>query len=217
MSLPLEVRRLGRVEYGEAHALQQRLIAERVAAIGDERLDVPDRLLLLEHEPVVTVGRSPRSEKKAELEVALAGTGCRVVEIERGGEATWHGPGQLVAYPLLFLPEGRRDLHAYLRQLEEVVLLTLSHFGLEGRRETGKTGVWIGPQKVASLGVAVRRWVTWHGVSLNLDNSLEHFRRFHPCGLDSEVMTRMADHLPQPPEMARLEDLFEAEFRKVFP
>ena len=210
MGTLLEVRRLGRVAYVEAHALQEALVAERVAD-----LDVPDRLLLLQHEPIVTVGRSPRSEKRAELEAILT---CPVVEIERGGEATWHGPGQLVAYPILYLPEGRRDLHAYLRQLEEVVLVVLDSFGVAGRREVQKTGVWIGPEKVASLGVAVRRWVTWHGVSLNLDNSLAPFRSFHPCGLDGSVMTRLCDHLgTDTPTMAQLEAVFEAAFRKIFP
>jgi len=217
----LEVRRLGRMEYTAAHALQQAQIAERLSipdALGDLSFAAPDRLLLVEHEPVVTVGRSPRSEKKAELEVSLRGTGCPVVEIERGGEATWHGPGQLVAYPILYLAEGHRDLHAYLRKLEEVVIQTLAKLGIEGHRESGKTGVWIGAKKVASIGIAVRRWVTWHGASLNLDNDLETFRRFHPCGFDPDVMTRIADHVPsgEVPTMTNLEDLFEAAFREVF-
>lgn len=217
----LEVLRLGRRVYGEVHALQERLIEARLFGLGaggDPKLVECDRLLLVEHEPVVTVGRSPRSEKKTELEVSLRGTGCPVVEIERGGEATWHGPGQLVAYPILFLAEGERDLHAYLRKLEEVVIRTLAAHCLEGRREAGKTGVWIGPKKVASIGIAVRRWVTWHGVALNLDNDLGTFRRFHPCGFDPDVMTRIADHLPSDavPTMAALEEHFEAAFREVF-
>lgn len=188
----LEVLHLGRLPYAEAHALQQRLVAERLAG------EAPDRLLLVEHDPVVTVGRSPRSESIAELEPLLAGLDCPIVQVERGGEATWHGPGQLVAYPLVLLGEGRRDLHAWLRDLEEVVLRTLAAFGVEGRREEGLTGAWIGAHKVASVGVAVRRWCTWHGLALNVDNDLEGFRRFHPCGLDAAVMTRLADHVAGP-------------------
>ncbi len=190
---PLEVRDLGRLDYLEAHRLQQELVAERLAGTA------PDRLLLVEHDPVVTVGRSPRSESRAELEPLFAGTGCPVVEVERGGEATWHGPGQLVAYPIVFLPEGRRDLHAWLRLLEQAVIDTLAHYGVEGRREPGLTGVWIGALKVASVGVAVRRWCTWHGLALNVTSDLAAFRPFHPCGLDAGIMTRLADHLKGPP------------------
>ncbi|MDF1799114.1 MAG: lipoyl(octanoyl) transferase LipB [Planctomycetota bacterium] len=208
---PLEVRDLGRLGYAEAHRLQQELVEERLSG------GAPDRLLLVEHDPVVTVGRSPRSESRAELEALLAGLDCPVVEVERGGEATWHGPGQLVAYPLQLLGEGRRDLHAYLRDLEQVVIRTLAAFGVEGRREPGLTGVWIGPQKVASIGVAVRRWVTWHGIALNLTNDLAGFRRFHPCGLDAGLMTRLADHVPAG-TVARADALaaFEAAYRETF-
>lgn len=216
--MPIEVRHLGRIAYADAHQLQQELIAERLADVAG----VPDRLLLLEHEPVVTVGRSPRSEQRAELEALLAGTACPVVEVERGGEATWHGPGQLVAYPIVHLAPGARDLHAYLRRLEDVVIHTLGDFGLTGHREAGKTGVWLArpgapAQKVASIGIAVRQWVTWHGVSLNVDNDLDHFRRFHPCGFDANVMTTMAACAPDAPlDIARVESAFEGHFRTEF-
>lgn len=207
----LEVRDLGRLAYAEAHSLQQELVEERLSG------GAPDRLLFVEHDPVVTIGRSPRSESRAELEPLLAGLDCPVVEVERGGEATWHGPGQLVAYSLRFLPEGHRDLHAYLRELEEVVIRTLAAFGVEGRREQGLTGVWIGGLKVASIGVAVRRWVTWHGVALNLTNDLAGFRRFHPCGLDAAVMTRLVDHVPEGTlERADALGAFEAAYREIF-
>lgn len=199
----LEVRRLGRTEYGVAHAEQLRLLAARIAG------DVPDQLLLTEHEPVVTVGRgSDRSE--------LVGLELPVVESERGGEATWHGPGQLVAYPILALPEGRRDLHRYLRDLEDVVIGILAEFDVEGSRRAGLTGVWIGERKVASIGVAVRRWVTWHGVSLNLHNEPDAFRGFKPCGLDPDVMTRLVDHAELPPTMLLPEVLFVKHFCRVF-
>ena len=211
--MTLDIRHLGRIAYGEAHALQQALIQERLADLGG----VPDRLLLLEHDPVVTVGRSPRSEQRAELERLLAGTDCPVVEVERGGEATWHGPGQLVAYPILHLAPGRRDLHDYLRTLEDVVIATLQSFGVQGQREPGKTGVWVAQagamRKVASIGIAVRQWVTWHGVSLNVNNRLDHFQRFHPCGFDQNVMTTIAACAPDsPPALEQVASAFEAAF-----
>ena len=184
--MTLEVQRLGRTPYAEAHALQRRLVDQRLAG------EVGDVLLLTEHDPVVTVGRGADSASVAHLELP-------VVEVERGGEATYHGPGQLVVYPILLLPEERRDLHRYLRDLEEVVIRMLAEVEIEGARRDGLTGVWVGERKIASIGVAVRRWVTWHGFALNLATDLEVFRAFRPCGLDPDVMTRVADWVDVPP------------------
>ena len=202
----LEIRRLGRTRYAEAHALQQALVEQRLAGT------LADLLLLTEHEPVVTVGRGTPVEEQR----ALGATGLEVVEVERGGEATYHGPGQLVAYPLLLLPEERRDLHRYLRDLEEVVIGLLSEFELEGVRRPGLTGVWLGEKKVCSIGVAVRRWVTWHGLALNLHTDLAPFRRFHPCGLSSDVMTRVADHIELAPTNLLGEVLLVKHFCRIF-
>ena len=202
----LEVRRWGRTRYAEAHALQEELLAKR---IEDE---LGDLLILTEHEPVITIGRGTPAEEQR----ALAGTGIEVVEVERGGEATYHGPGQLVAYPILKLDESRRDLHRYLRDLEEVVIGVLAELDLEGTRRPGLTGVWIGPRKVCSIGVAVRRWVTWHGLALNLHTDLAPFRRFHPCGLSPDVMTRVADHVELPPTNLLGEVLLVKHFCRVF-
>lgn len=178
----LDVRRIGRTRYEDAHTLQQELVAQRVEGrIGDV-------LLLTEHDPVVTRGRkSPPGDAD--------GVDVPVVTVERGGEATYHGPGQIVGYPIVFLPEGRRDLHRYLRDLEEVVIRAIGDFDVIGRRVDGYTGVWIGDRKVCSLGVAVRRWVTWHGFALNVATDLSAFRAFHPCGLDPNVMTNLAEHV----------------------
>lgn len=202
----LDVRRLGRTRYEDAHALQQALVAQRAEGT------IQDTLVLTEHEPVVTHGRGT---PPAEL-AALAATGLPVVEVERGGEATYHGPGQLVAYPILLLEEERRDLHRYLRDLEEVVIGVLAEFGLEGTRRPGLTGVWLGPRKVCSIGVAVRRWVTWHGLALNLHTDLGPFRRFRPCGLSPDVMTRLADHAELPPTNLLGEVLLVKHFCRVF-
>jgi lipoate-protein ligase B len=203
----LEVRRLGRIGFEEAHRLQVELVAKRAAE------EIGDQLLLCEHDAVVTVGRSPRSEQREALQQSLD---VPVFEVERGGEATWHGPGQLVAYPLRLLPEGRRDLHIYMRDLEGLVIATLADFGIEGRREDGLTGVWIGAEKVASIGIAVRRWVTWHGLALNIDNEVAGFSGFHPCGLDASVMTRMADHVEAPLDRIAVEASLERHFRSRF-
>ena len=202
----LEVRRLGRTRYAEAHALQQELVAQLAAGTSG------DVLLLTEHEPVITIGRGTPAEEQQ----GLAATGIPVIEVERGGEATYHGPGQLVAYPILLLPEGRRDLHGYLRDLEEVVIGVLSELGLSGLRRPGLTGVWLGERKVCSIGVAVRRWVTWHGLALNLHTDLAPFRRFHPCGLSPDVMTRVADHVELPPTNLLGEVLLVKHFCRVF-
>lgn len=198
----LEVRRLGRTEYATAHAEQQRLLTRRIA---DEERDL---LLLTEHEPVITVGRGADADE-------LAGLRLPVVAVERGGEATWHGPGQVVAYPIVLLREGRRDLHRYLRDLEEVVIRVLAEFDVAGTRRPGLTGVWIGERKVCSIGVAVRRWVTWHGLALNVHNAPEAFAGFRPCGLEPEVMTRLVDHADLPPGNLLIEVLLVKHFCEV--
>ncbi len=188
---PLEIIDLGRRSYEDVYALQQERLQQRIEG------KVGDAVFLVEHDHVITRGR-----RSAEGDVS--GVPFPVVSIERGGEATYHGPGQLVAYPILFLPEGRRDLHRYLRDLEEVVIQTLRTLGIEGRREEGLTGVWIGGKKVCSIGVAVRRWVTWHGLALNVSTDMGAFKGFAPCGLSAEVMTRVQDEFSQnetPPEL----------------
>jgi lipoyl(octanoyl) transferase len=176
----LDVLRLGRVGYRAAHALQQRLVERRIVD------GICDTLILCEHDPVVTVGRGASAP-------ALADASIEVLEVERGGEATFHGPGQLVAYPILKLPEGRRDLHRLLRDLEQVVIDCLAEVDLVGERRPGLTGVWVAGRKVCSLGVAVRRWVTWHGLALNLKADLAAFAAFRPCGLDPSVMANVGD------------------------
>jgi lipoyl(octanoyl) transferase len=187
----LEVRRIGRSAYAAAHALQLELLEARIAG------EIADTLILTEHHPVITVGRGARISDAGTA--GGGGTGVSVVEVERGGEATYHGPGQLVAYPILALPEGRRDLRGYLRDLEEVVIRVLGELEVEGTRRAGMTGVWIGERKVCSIGVAVRRWVTWHGLALNVHTDLAAFAGFRPCGFEPEVMTRLVDHADLPP------------------
>ncbi len=169
----------GLTEYQTVYDQQLACVAERI------RGDIPDTLLLGQHPPVITLGRGTHEEN------LLATQAIPVVPIERGGDVTYHGPGQLVGYPILQLNEGERDLHRYLRNLEEVLILVLERFGVEGRRNPGWTGVWVGDQKIASIGVAVRKWVTYHGFALNVTTDLSHFQSINPCGLSSSVMTSL--------------------------
>jgi lipoate-protein ligase B len=189
----MDVLRLpGRVTYAEGHALQREVLEARI------RGEVPDTLILLEHEPVITLGRKAGSEAS----VIDAGD-WPVVRVERGGDATWHGPGQLAAYPIVALEGERRDLHRFLRALEDGVIALLAGLGLQGVRDARNTGVWLppGPRKVCSIGIACRRWVTWHGLALNVDPDPAAFRRLRPCGFDPDVMTRLADHLDPCPSV----------------
>ncbi len=172
---------LGRVGYADAHA---RMVLAVAARIGGE---VGDTVLICEHDPVYTVGR--RRDASANV---LAPGDVPVVEVERGGDVTWHGPGQLVAYPILLLEGDRRDLHAHLHRLEQVMIDVCGVFGLDAGRDERNTGAWIAGRKVGSVGVACRRWVTWHGLALNVDPDLAWFARINPCGFDASVMTSMA-------------------------
>jgi len=178
---------LGRLGYREAHARQ--LAAVEARKRGEGR----DLLLLVEHPHVITVGRS----REAQLNVLAAGD-VEVVEVERGGDVTYHGPGQIVAYPIVALGDGERDLHRFLRNLEEAMILTLAEHGVTGVRVEGKTGVWVGARKIASIGIACRRWVTFHGLALNANTDLDYFARINPCGFDATVMTSMARELGAP-------------------
>jgi lipoyl(octanoyl) transferase len=191
MSMPGIHHHWGVKPYAELHALQERLVGLRAEG------RIPNVLLTGEHEPVVTLGRkTPRDER---IEGAIP-----VVTVERGGEATYHGPGQLVAYPIVHLTEARRDLHAFQRDLEEVGIRVLAEYGLAGERVPAFTGVWCRGKKVQSLGIAVRRWVTWHGLALNVSTDLAPFRAFHPCGLDGSVMTSLAELLGRPVAMTEV-------------
>lgn len=202
----LEVRRLGRTPYAEAYELQQELVAARIAG------EVGDLCLLTEHDPVITIGRGTRDL----VEAGLGESDIPLVEVERGGEATYHGPGQIVAYPILELGAERRDLHRYLRDLEEVVIRVLAEVDVEAGRRDAWTGVWVGDRKVCSIGVAVRRWVTYHGLALNLSTELEAFRTFKPCGLAPEVMGNVADHVELPPVSLLFEVLIVKHLCEVF-
>jgi len=182
---------LGVLDYRDAWARQLALVEQRKLDDGT------DTLLVVEHPHVITVGRS----REAARNVVAPGD-VPVVEIERGGDATYHGPGQIVAYPIVLLREGERDLHRFLRNLEAAMIRTLARWQLAADRVPGKTGVWIdGTRKIASIGIACRRWVTFHGLALNASTDLAYFHRINPCGFEATVMTSMARELGEPPDL----------------
>jgi lipoate-protein ligase B len=190
---PLAIVELGLVPYGEARALQQQLREERIAG----RLD-RDVLLLLEHEPTITLGRGTRPSSLPLPPGELATRGLTVAEIERGGDVTWHGPGQLVGYPILDLTCHRPDLHWYLRRLEATLIVALDAMGIAAEPSPGQTGVWTRGRKIASIGVHVRRWITMHGFALNVTNTLEDFGLIVPCGIAGVEMTSVCRELGSP-------------------
>ena len=176
------------------------LVAARAAG------ETGDWLLFPEHEPVLTVGRNPSQGNVVADAATLARAGVEVVEVPRGGDVTWHGPGQLVGYPVVQLDRVGRDLHRWLRTLEDAIIAALARHGIEGRRIAGRTGVWVSErEKIASIGVAVRRWVGYHGFALNVENRLDHFELIHPCGFHDIRMTSVAECLGEnAPSWARM-------------
>ncbi|OGU04408.1 MAG: lipoyl(octanoyl) transferase, partial [Gemmatimonadetes bacterium RBG_16_66_8] len=154
-----------------------------------------DTLLLVEHPPVITLGRGSQPEHLPLSREALARRGVQLFDIERGGDVTFHGPGQLVAYPIFDLTEHRRDLHWFLRALEQAFITALAHLHLEAERREGLTGVWTGGRKIASIGIHVKQWVTWHGVALNVSTDLSYFDLIVPCGIRDVVMTSVQREL----------------------
>jgi len=190
----LEVRQLGTVPYAEALDLQRSLADDRIAG------RIPDTLLLLEHPPVITLGRGWKQSSLPIDPDGLRKRGIDVFEIERGGDVTYHGPGQLVGYPIIDLQQHKADLHWYLRQLEAMLIGALGSFGISGERQAGYTGVWTGGRKIASIGIHVKQWVTWHGFALNVTTDLSPFSLIVPCGIPDVVMTSIANEATGHPE-----------------
>ena len=190
----LAVIELGRRPYAEVLELQR--TACRVRMSGG----LPDDLLLLvEHDPVYTLGRSTRASSLPVPALELASAGAEVHEVERGGDVTYHGPGQLVGYPILDLTRHRQDLHWYLRELEGSIIDALGALGVSAERRRGLTGVWTGGRKIASIGVHVKQWITIHGFALNVTTDLVPFERIVPCGIEGVVMTSVAAELGSGP------------------
>ena len=190
MSAELAVVGLGRMDYEEAWALQRAVASARIDGTLQR-----DHLLLVEHPPVITKGRAASAANVLLSPEQLAARHIHVHEVERGGDVTFHGPGQLVGYPIYNLNEHRPDLHVFLRQLEQALIAALDHFGIEGSRREGLTGVWVDNRKIASIGIHVKKWVTWHGFALNVMTDLTFFDLIVPCGIDQVLMTNMQKEL----------------------
>ncbi len=184
MTLPLAVVDLGRRPYAPVLELQRALCRARGEGLIDQ-----DILLLVEHDPVITLGRSTKPSSLPIPTADLPAHGVEVFEIERGGDVTFHGPGQLVGYPIVDLQRLTPDLHWYLRELEGGLIDALATFGIPGQRSQGQTGVWVGPRKIASIGVHVKKWITFHGFALNVTTDLKYFDLMVPCGIEGVEMT----------------------------
>lgn len=206
---PLTILDWGRTEYRAAWDRQQDLVGRRIAG------DSGDTLVFTEHEPVFTLGmRSGADTHLIWNSERLAREGVSVVKTNRGGDITYHGPGQLVGYPIVSLAS-RKDLHAYLRFLEQVLINALASLGLVASRREGKTGIWLGRRKVAAIGVAVRRWVTYHGFALNVDPDLAHFGGIVPCGIAAAdgTVTSLRAERGRPVSMEETKRILAAEFQ----
>jgi lipoyl(octanoyl) transferase len=208
----LEIRRLGVVPYAEGLELQRRLVERRKAG------EIPDQLLLLEHPPVITLGVKTRHDRSHVLasEETLEDEGVLIFESGRGGDVTYHGPGQLVGYPILDLSPDRCDVHRYVRDLEEVLIRTAAAFGITAARATGLTGAWVGDDKLAAIGVRIARWITSHGFALNVSTNLSHFGLIVPCGITGRGVTSIEKLLGRPVPMPAVADTVIDTFCTVF-
>jgi len=208
----LDVRRLGTVPYADALALQRSLVEDRRAG------RVGDTLLLLQHPPVLTLGvrgDGGRGHILATQE-ALASRGIEVHEAGRGGDVTYHGPGQIVGYPIIDLSPDRRDVHKYVRDLEAVLIRTAADFNIEAERVPGLTGVWVGNEKLAAIGVRIARWVTSHGFALNVSTKLDHFDLIVPCGISDRGVTSLSSLLGYAVDTTAVENRIIEHFTNVF-
>jgi lipoyl(octanoyl) transferase len=207
---PLEVRRLGRIAYGVGLERQQQLVTQRQAG------DIPDQLLLLEHDPVFTLGRNARREHVLFPAELLRARGYEVFDTGRGGDVTYHGPGQLVGYPILDLAPDRRDVHRYVRDLEEVMIRTCEDYGIPATRLAGLTGTWVGADKIGAIGVRISRWVTSHGFAFNVATDLAAFELIVPCGIRGHGVTSLTRLLGREVPLPEVADRLAFHFAAVF-
>ena len=204
------VRRPGRIRYDAGLELQAQLVADRQAG------RIPDTLLLLEHDPVFTLGRNAHRDNVLLSEETLRARGFEVFEAGRGGDVTYHGPGQVVGYPILHVPPDRRDVHRYVRDLEEVMIRTCRDYGIEAGRASGLTGTWVGLEKIGAIGVRIARWVTSHGFAFNVSPDLEPFRLIVPCGIADRGVTSLERLLGRAVALDGVMDRLALHFAAVF-
>jgi lipoyl(octanoyl) transferase len=198
------------VSYAEGLALQERLVRERQAQAA------PDTLLLLEHDPVFTLGRNARAENVLFPADDLRARGFDVFEVGRGGDVTYHGPGQVVGYPIVDLSPDRRDVHRYVRDLEDVLIRTCADYGVAAERVAGRTGCWVGREKIGAIGVRIARWVTSHGFAFNVANDLDPFGLIVPCGIRDASVTSLQRLLGRAVATEEVMDRLQQHFESVF-
>lgn len=208
----IEIRRLGVLGYQEALDLQADLVEQR------RRGEIGDVLLLLEHPPVITLGVKTRNNRTNIIasDGQLAAAGVDVFQSGRGGDVTYHGPGQLVGYPIFDLNPHRRDVHRYVRDIEQALIEAVATFGIRAGRVEGLTGIWVGDRKLAAIGVRISRWITSHGFALNVATNLSHFDLIVPCGIQDRGVTSMNQLLGSPIPMVEVESAVEAAFARTF-
>ncbi len=195
---------LGLQEYVQVWNLQRKLVQFRSQRV------IPDTLILVQHPHVFTVGRAVPGDCPAQIR------GVPVFRIERGGQWTYHGPGQLVGYPILDLDSRQRDIHRFLRNMEEVIILTLAKFGIDAVRHQGQTGVWVQDKKIASIGAAIRNWTSYHGFALNVNTDLAYFELIEPCGMPGSTITSMKALLDREVDYDTVKNEVKAEFEHTF-
>jgi lipoyl(octanoyl) transferase len=207
---PLVVRRLGRLPYAHGLEVQAQLVADRQAG------RIVDVLLLLEHDPVFTLGRNAREQHLLVREVLLRARGYEVFQTGRGGDVTYHGPGQVVGYPIISLAPDREDVHRYVRDLEEVMIRACGDYGVEAERVAGLTGCWVGRDKIGAIGVRISRWVTSHGFAFNVVNDLAPYSMIVPCGIPDRGVTTLQRLLGRPVPLDEAQDALARHFAEVF-
>jgi lipoyl(octanoyl) transferase len=205
-----EIHRLHLVTYENGMKLQQKLVEMR------QREEIADQLLLLEHPPVITLGRGGDETNLLATPDHLAAEGVRFYETTRGGDITYHGPGQIVGYPILHLGENNRDVRKYVSALEEVLIRTVAEYGIAAERVDGRRGIWVGNDKIAAIGVRIARWVTSHGWALNVSTNLDHFRLITPCGLAGTGVTSIERETGRRVPLAEVREVLAAKFAEIF-
>src|SRR5882757_2976379 len=205
-----DLRNLHLVTYENGVALQSKLVEMRQGELLD------DQLLLLEHPPVITLGRGGDATNLLATPEALSADRVRYFETTRGGDITYHGPGQLVGYPIIHLGEGKRDVRRYVTNLEEVLIRTVAEFGITAERAEGKRGIWVGNEKIAAIGARIARWVTSHGFALNVSTNLDHFRLITPCGLHGTGVTSISQLAGRDIALDEVRAVITEKFAEVF-
>jgi len=228
MKTQLRLIRLDTLDFQACWDYQERLFAEKLALKSqnrdlpaDAQLPISHDLILVEHPHVYTLGKSGKESHLLLDDAGLAAHKATYYRINRGGDITYHGPGQLVAYPIIDLEQFKTDINWYLRSLEDVVIQTIGEFGLKGERYPGFTGVWLAPEslearKICAMGVRTSRWVTMHGIALNVNTNLDYFKHIVPCGIDDKAVASMAAEIGRELPFAEVEDAFVRQFARVF-